>query len=177
MGEVVSVDPIGKSIEVHSHEPGETEPQIETLAYDWLLVAAGATHSYFGHDDWEELAPGLKTIEDATEIRGRVFAAFEAAENEPDPQRRSELMTFVVIGGGPTGVELAGAIAELARQTLKNDFATSIHRRQDHHRRRTGPDVGELRTEAVAQGRSVFETARRRNVDAATRDGHSNGSC
>ncbi len=122
LGEVVAVDPAAKLIEVHSHEPGESELQVETLAYDWLIVAAGATHSYFGHDEWEQLAPGLKSIEDATEIRGRIFAAFEAAENEPDAQHRDELMTFVIVGGGPTGVELAGAIAELARKTLKHDF-------------------------------------------------------
>ena len=122
LGEVVSVNPSQKSIEIHRIEPGEDQPQIKILGYDWLIVAAGATHSYFGHDDWEKLAPGLKTIEDATEIRGRVFSAFEAAEQEPDPQRRAELMTFVIVGGGPTGVELAGAIAELARRTLRDDF-------------------------------------------------------
>ena len=122
LGEVVCVDHAAKTVEVHSTEPGEREPHVETLSYDWLIVAAGATHSYFGHDDWEQVAPGLKIIEDATKIRGRVFGAFEAAEYETDPRRRSELMTFVVVGGGPTGVELAGAIAELARQTLKHDF-------------------------------------------------------
>ena len=122
LGEVFCVDHAAKTVEVHSTEPGVREPQVETLSYDWLIVAAGATHSYFGHDDWEQVAPGLKTIEDATKIRGRVFGAFEAAEHETDPRRRSELMTFVVVGGGPTGVELAGAIAELARQTLKHDF-------------------------------------------------------
>ena len=122
LGTVVSIDPIARTVEAHSAEPGEDELQIETLPFDWLIVAAGATHSYFGHDEWEQLAPGLKTIEDATAIRARVFSAFEAAEQEPDPQRRNELMTFVIVGGGPTGVELAGAIAELARKTLKHDF-------------------------------------------------------
>jgi NADH dehydrogenase len=122
LGEVVAVDPLARTVESHSVEPGEAEVQVETLPFDWLIVAAGATHSYFGHDDWEELAPGLKTIEDATAIRARVFSAFEAAEQEPDPERRRELMTFIIVGGGPTGVEMAGAIAELARRTLKNDF-------------------------------------------------------
>ncbi len=122
LGTVGPVNPVGKTIEVESVEPGESQIQRRTLKYDWLIVAAGATHSYFGHDDWEAIAPGLKTIEDATEIRGRVFAAFEAAEHEQDAQRRAELMTFVIVGGGPTGVELAGAIAELARMTLRLDF-------------------------------------------------------
>jgi len=94
----------------------------EELAYDFLLLAAGATHSYFGHDDWEPLAPGLKTLEDALEIRRRLLTAFERAEREPDPIRRATLLTFAVVGGGPTGVELAGAIAEIASQTLIADF-------------------------------------------------------
>ena len=90
--------------------------------YDTLIVAAGARHSYFGHDEWEPLAPGLKTIEDATEIRRRVLMAFEAAEIENDPVQRAAWMTLVIVGGGPTGVELAGALAEIARHTLKHDF-------------------------------------------------------
>src|SRR6516164_10090733 len=89
-----------------------------TLAYDTLVLATGARHAYFGHDDWEPFAPGLKTLEDATTIRGRILLAFEEAEREPDPQKRSALMTFVIVGAGPTGVELAGTIAELARATL-----------------------------------------------------------
>lgn len=122
LGEVVSVDPQARLVEVHRFEPGEEQPHVNHLNFDWLIVAAGATHSYFGHDDWADLAPGLKTVEDATEIRGRVFSAFEAAEQESDSQRRTELMTFVIVGGGPTGVELAGAIAEVARRTLRDDF-------------------------------------------------------
>jgi NADH dehydrogenase len=90
--------------------------------YDILLVAAGVRHSYFGHEEWESLAPGLKTVEDAVEIRRRIFLAFEAAERDPDPERRREWLTFVVVGGGPTGVELAGALAELSKDTLKGDF-------------------------------------------------------
>ena len=122
LGEVVAVDPQLKSVEVKSMEPGEADVQSQTLSYDWLIVAAGATHSYFGNDDWEDLAPGLKTIEDATEVRRRVLSAFEAAEVEPDTKRRDELLTFVVVGGGPTGVELSGAISELANHTLLHDF-------------------------------------------------------
>jgi len=93
-----------------------------TIAYDTLVLATGARHAYFGHDDWEPFAPGLKTLEDATTIRRRILVAFEKAERETDPQRRSALLTFVIIGAGPTGVELAGTIAELARVTLPRDF-------------------------------------------------------
>ncbi len=93
-----------------------------SLDYDWLVLATGARHSYFGRDDWACHAPGLKSIEDATAIRRRVLLALEHAEGEVDRRRRSELLTFVVIGGGPTGVEMAGAIAELARRTVSRDF-------------------------------------------------------
>jgi NADH dehydrogenase len=90
--------------------------------YDYLIVAAGATHAYFGHDQWAEAAPGLKSLEDALNIRSRVLNSFEEAERETDPARRKALMTFVVVGGGPTGVEMAGAIAEIARYSLARDF-------------------------------------------------------
>ena len=92
------------------------------VSYDTLIVAAGSRHHYFGHDDWETHAPGLKTIEDAFDIRRRMLLAFEAAERETDPEKQRAYLTFVVVGGGPTGVELAGALAELARDTLKHDF-------------------------------------------------------
>jgi NADH dehydrogenase len=92
------------------------------VPYDTLVVAAGARHHYFGHPQWEAHAPGLKTIEDAMEMRRRVFLAFEAAEREPDPQRREAWLTFVIVGAGPTGVELAGALSEIARDTLRGDF-------------------------------------------------------
>ncbi len=93
-----------------------------TLAYDTLVLAAGARHHYFGHPEWEAVAPGLKTIEDATEIRRRVLLAFEAAEREDDMARRTARLTFVVVGAGPTGVELAGALCEIARETLRGNF-------------------------------------------------------
>jgi len=93
-----------------------------TLAYDSLVLATGARHAYFGHDEWEEFAPGLKTLEDATTIRRKLLLAFEAAEREPDADKRKALMTFAIIGAGPTGVELAGAIVELARVSLKGQF-------------------------------------------------------
>jgi NADH dehydrogenase len=92
------------------------------IEYDWLVLAAGATHSYFAHPEWEGFAPGLKTIEDATEIRRRFLLAFEAAEKSEDPAERRIALTFVIVGGGPTGVELAGAIAEIARTVFPGDF-------------------------------------------------------
>jgi NADH dehydrogenase len=94
----------------------------EVIPYDTLIVATGANHSYFGKDNWKEFAPGLKTVEDAIEMRRRIFSAFEGAEKEMDPVKRRAFLTFVLVGGGPTGVELAGAIAELAYKTLQEDF-------------------------------------------------------
>jgi NADH dehydrogenase len=112
LGEVESVD-VERNVVVLGDEE---------LTYDYLVVATGGTHAYFGHDEWSEIAPGLKTIEDATEIRRRFLLAFERAERENDPDRRRQLLTFVIVGAGPTGVELAGAMAEIARQTLPSDF-------------------------------------------------------
>ena len=94
----------------------------DALPYDTLVLATGARHAYFGHDEWEPFAPGLKTLEDATTLRRRILVAFERAERETDPQRRAALLTFVIVGAGPTGVELAGTIAELAQDTLPPDF-------------------------------------------------------
>jgi NADH:ubiquinone reductase (H+-translocating) len=94
----------------------------DAVPYDTLVLATGARHAYFGHDEWEPFAPGLKTLEDATTLRRRILVAFERAERETDPQRRAALLTFVIIGAGPTGVELAGTIAELAQDTLAPDF-------------------------------------------------------
>src|SRR5690606_15355128 len=94
------------------------------VPFDSLIIATGATHAYFGNDDWAKHAPGLKTLEDATAMRRRLLLAFERAEREPDPERRQALLTFVIVGGGATGVELAGAIIELARVTLRQDFRT-----------------------------------------------------
>src|SRR6202171_2735316 len=94
----------------------------DALPYDTLVLATGARHAYFGHDEWEPFAPGLKTLEDATTLRRRILVAFERAERETDPERRAALLTFVIVGAGPTGVELAGTIAELAHDTLAPDF-------------------------------------------------------
>jgi NADH:ubiquinone reductase (H+-translocating) len=93
-----------------------------SIAYDYLVVGTGARHAYFNHPEWEQHAPGLKTLEDALEVRRRILLAFERAEREPDPVRQQELLTFVLVGGGPTGVELAGTLAEIARQTLRDEF-------------------------------------------------------
>ena len=92
------------------------------LGFDYLLLASGATHAYFGHDDWAAHAPGLKTLDDALHLRRRLLLAFERAEAEPDPARRSAWLSFAIVGGGPTGVELAGTLAEIARHTLRNEF-------------------------------------------------------
>jgi NADH dehydrogenase len=92
------------------------------LEYDTLVVATGSSHQYFGHDAWERFAPGLKTIEDATDMRGRILLAFEAAERERDPEKQRAWLTFVIVGAGPTGVELAGALGEIANDTLRHDF-------------------------------------------------------
>jgi NADH dehydrogenase len=110
--------------EVHGFDIGRRVVQLDDLeiAYDTLIVAAGARDSYFGHPEWEQFAPGLKSIEDATQIRGRLLTAFEVAERASDLDHRRRLLTFVIVGGGPTGVELAGTMAEIARHTLKHEF-------------------------------------------------------
>ena len=113
LGEAVALDPERREVSLSDGGP---------IPYDTLIVATGARHSYFGHDGWAKFAPGLKSIDDATAIRSRILLAFEAAEREAVPERRAEWMTFVVVGGGPTGVELAGALGEIANDTLKRDF-------------------------------------------------------
>jgi NADH dehydrogenase len=112
LGRAVAVDADRKIVQLADGE----------LPYDFLVIATGATHSYFDHPEWERYAPGLKTIDDALEIRRRVLIAFEAAEREADPVKQQEWLTFVIVGGGPTGVELAGALSEIARQTMVRDF-------------------------------------------------------
>jgi NADH:ubiquinone reductase (H+-translocating) len=113
MGEVVKIDPDQQQVQL---KRGTVIP------YDSLIVATGSSHHYFGNDQWASIAPGMKTVEDALEVRRRIFLAFEAAEKETDPVRRQALLTFMVVGAGPTGVELAGALAELAYETLSEDF-------------------------------------------------------
>jgi NADH dehydrogenase len=112
MGEVAAIDPAARTVAVEDRSVG----------YDYLLIASGATHAYFGHDDWERFAPGLKNLDDAFVIRRRILAAFERAEATDNESDRDACLTFAVIGGGPTGVELAGTLAEIARHTLANEF-------------------------------------------------------
>ena len=112
LAEVESVDVAAKKVRTADLE----------FDYDYLILATGARHSYFGHNDWEKLAPGLKSLEDAIELRRRILMAFEYAEKTNDEAARKAAMTFVIIGGGPTGVEMAGAIAEISRHTLAKDF-------------------------------------------------------
>jgi NADH dehydrogenase len=112
LGEVVDLDVEHRRVILRDGE----------AAYDLLIIATGATHHYFGNDQWAALAPGLKTVEDATEIRSRLLGAFERAEREPDPARRRTWLNFVIVGGGPTGVELAGALGEISNDTLRHDF-------------------------------------------------------
>jgi len=119
---------MGEARSIDAGERGVVLEDGSRIAYDYLVVATGAAHSYFGHDEWAPYAPGLKTLEDALEIRRRMLIAFERAERETDPVRRAAWLTFVVIGGGPTGVELAGQFAEIARHTLRGEF-----RRIDPH--------------------------------------------
>jgi NADH dehydrogenase len=114
LGKVTGVDPRQRLVRLEDRE----------VPYDQLVVATGARHSYFGHDEWEKVAPGLKKIDDATSIRRRILTAFEHAEATAGAEARRRLLTFVVIGGGPTGVEMAGAIAELAHVALRHDFRT-----------------------------------------------------
>jgi NADH dehydrogenase len=113
LAEAVGLDAAGRSVALRDGE---------RLAYDTLIVATGARHHYFGNAGWEALAPGLKSVEDATEMRRRILLAFERAERERDPAARRALLNFVIVGAGPTGAELAGAICELARDTLRHDF-------------------------------------------------------
>src|SRR6059036_1429371 len=113
MGDVVDIDPAGKRVVLADGAAFE---------YDSLIVAAGSQTSYYGHDVWQQWAPGMKSIEEATNIRHKILYAFEVAERLSDPVQRRAWLTFVIVGAGATGVELAGAIGEIARQTLKNDF-------------------------------------------------------
>jgi len=112
LGEVEAVDRARRIVRLADRD----------IPFDYLVLATGSTHSYFGRDEWQAVAPGLKSIDDATAIRGRILRAFESAEMAVDPERRRRLLTFVIVGAGPTGVELAGTIAELARFTLAADF-------------------------------------------------------
>jgi NADH dehydrogenase len=134
-----------------------------TLGYDWLVVATGSTHAYFGHDDWEDHAPGLKTLEDAIGVRRRILIAFERAEREEDAGRQRELLTFVLVGGGPTGVELAGTLAEIARQTLRHEFRSIDTTRARIVLIEAGPTI--LPTFPETLRRAARESLRRLSVE------------
>jgi NADH dehydrogenase len=140
LGEAIGLDPERQEVLLSDGGP---------IAYDTLIVATGAHHTYFGRDDWARVAPGLKTIEDATEMRRRILLAFEAAEREADPELRQAWMTFVLVGGGPTGVELAGSLGEIARDTLRRDFR-AIH----------PPDTRIILVEAMDRILPVYPPAR-----------------
>lgn len=147
MGEVVDIDVANRTAKLGD---GAEAP------YDTLIVAAGARHSYFGHDEWEPHAPGLKTIEDATRMRQQMLVAFERAERTTDPEVRKGLLTFVIVGAGPTGVELAGALSEVARHTLKHEFRTI--------------DPTEAQILLVEAGPKPLSMYPQHLIDAATRD-------
>jgi len=132
MAEVASVDPAARV--AHLIDGG-------SVAYDYIIVAAGVTHAYFGHEDWRPCAPGLKSLEDALEMRHRILRSFERAERETDPERRAALLTFVIVGAGPTGVELAGALSEIARHSLALDFRHFDPRSARVILLEAGPDV------------------------------------
>jgi len=136
------------------------------IPYDFLILAAGAGHAYFGHDEWEKDAPGLKTLEDAITVRRRILLAFERAERERDPAVRRDLLTFVVVGGGPTGVELAGAIAEISRQVLVSDFRAIDPREARVVLVEAGPRILPAYTPA-SSGRAA-ETLRARGAEVRT---------
>ena len=131
LGEVIAIDPTRKKVSLEHSE----------IEYDYLIVATGASHAYFGHDEWARHAPGLKTLEDAFAIRERILSAFEAAEREDDPALREQWLNFVVVGGGPTGVELAGTLAEIARHTLPQEFRRCDPRSAQVHLLEAGPRV------------------------------------
>ena len=119
LGEVTGFDLAGRKVIIGA-TPNGGEPR--AIPYDSLVVAAGVKYTYFGHDDWRPFAPDIKSVESALEVRRRILTAFEAADSEPDPARRAAWLTFVIVGAGPTGVELAGQIGEIARHSLRKDF-------------------------------------------------------
>ena len=121
LGEVTGIDTANRAV-ILAPDPETGETENDRLPYDFLILAPGAITSYFGHADWKKEAPGLKSLDDAIDVRRRVFLAFEAAERERDAGKRRSLLTFVIVGGGPTGVELAGALAEIAHEALRQEF-------------------------------------------------------
>lgn len=162
MEDVQAIDVVEKSVRTGA---GEYE-------YDWLVVATGSTHAYFGHDDWARYAPGLKTMDDALAIRRRILSAFECAEREPDPARRAEWLTFVIIGAGPTGVELAGTLAEIAHHTLPREFRNADPRNARIHLVEAGKRVLGAMPEHLSQvaQRKLESIGVQVHLDAAVTD-------
>jgi NADH dehydrogenase len=140
------------------------------IRYDYLIVATGATHSYFGHDEWAAAAPGLKTLEDALEIRSRVLLAYERAECHVDPSERDAWLTFAVVGAGATGVEMAGTLAEIARHTLREEFRYPSG--EGYPVRGYGSSAARLSFRAVGEGARATRTARRRSAHRMPRYRH-----
>jgi len=153
LGDAVAIDPVRRELVLTD----------ERIPYDYLILASGSRHAYFGHDAWEHDAPGLKTLEDALEVRRRILLAFERAEREPDPERRRSLLTFVIVGGGPTGVELAGAISEISRRVLVRDFRSIDPREARIVLAEAGPRI--LPAYTAESSRRAEKTLRRRGVE------------
>jgi NADH dehydrogenase len=147
--EVHAIDPRSRTVETRS----------QRLRYDFLVVASGASHSYFGHDDWAADAPGLKTLEHALDLRRRILAAFEQAELEPDPSARADWLRFAIVGGGPTGVELAGSVVEIARHTLRGEFRRIHPETAEVHLIEAGPRL-------LAGMREASSESARRQLEA-----------
>jgi len=160
LGEVTGIDPAARMVQLAN---GDSVP------YDHLIVAAGATHSYFGNDQWAPIAPGLKTLADAFEIRRRVLLSFETAEITTDPERRRALLTFVVIGAGPTGVEMAGTLAEIAKHTLSGEFRHIDPASAQVLLVEGGPRVLQAMPESLSQ--KALEQLEKLGVDWASRCG------
>ena len=142
---VLSVDTANRRVKCENGE----------LTYDYLVVATGASHSYFGHPEWAEFAPGLKTLDDAMLLRRRLLSAFEAAEREEDPAKRAAWLNFAVVGGGPTGVELAGTLVEIARHTLVQEFRHADVRKAQVHLLEAGPRVLPSMPESLSESAQV----------------------
>jgi NADH dehydrogenase len=165
MADVVGFD-LDRRIVKTQGQDGKEKDREEEVGYDYLVVAAGASHAYFGHDEWEPLAPGLKTIEDALEIRRRVLLAFELAERRAFAGEADTPLNFVVVGAGPTGVELAGTLAEICRHALADDFRSIDPRRTHIHLIEGGPHVLPAYPEDLS--RSALEQLQRLGVEVLT---------
>ena len=166
MAEVTGFDLERRVVQTAIQDDAQNENEVQEIPYDSLIVAAGASHAYFGHDEWQALAPGLKTIEDALEIRRRVLLAFELAERRAAAGEGNDPLNFVVVGAGPTGVELAGTLAEICRHALADDFRTIDPRRARIHLIEGGPHVLPAYPEDLS--RSALEQLQRLGVEVLT---------